>query len=137
MEMPIRRFCASMMRNRLVSFAAVGAIGFLIEALFLTLFAMQSKFEVAYGRLISFPLAVIATWVLNRRLTFKSDAAPLSESVRYILAQTAGALCNLAVFYVLTSSSVFMAKAPAVPLLFAAVVGLAINFMTSRIWVFR
>jgi len=115
----------------------VGVIGFLIEAGILTSFASQPSIGVFYGRFISFPLAVSVTWALNRKITFNSNNPPWIESARYFVGQLIGALSNLALFYTLISAFKSLAQTPIVPLFFAAILGLAVNFTISKKWAFK
>lgn len=131
------RLLPTLFQSRICRFAVIGSIGFAIEAAVLTVISTQSRFDVIYGRLLSFPMAVIVTWFLNRKLTFKSDTAPLAESIRYFSAQSFGALVNLGLFYMLVASFGFMAQFPILPLSFAAAAGLIVNYLTSRAWVFK
>ncbi|MBT8439171.1 MAG: GtrA family protein [Gammaproteobacteria bacterium] len=123
-------------RLRLLRFAVVGGVGFAIEAGFLTYFAAQPDIGPIKGRAISFPIAVMATWWLNRNLTFQSDNPPMVESLRYFLVQIVGAVSNLAVFVILVSSFRMLEQLPVLPLFLAAIVGLAINFILSSRMVF-
>lgn len=122
--------------SRLLRFSLVGGVGFAIEAIVLTYLAAVPAVGAMKGRLVSFPLAVLATWWLNRRLTFRSTNEPRRESFRYFLVQSLGALANLIVFTLLVALSPFLAEIPVVPLFFAALVGLLINFSLSKKFVF-
>lgn len=124
-------------KSRLFRFGLVGLVGFLIEASLLTYFANQPRVGPIYGRLISFPAAVFTTWILNRKITFKSKNSPGAESVKYLVVQTVGACANLILFYILVSRWTFFAQEPVVPLLIAAVLGFAVNFVLSKKLVFK
>lgn len=124
------------LKHSLVRFTIVGGIGFLIEAMLLTYFATVPSVGPIWGRFISFPLAVLATWWLNRTLTFKSTNDPGREGMRYFLVQIFGALANLAVFISLVSHFPSLQGIPVVPLFMAAIVGLIVNFVLSKKFVF-
>lgn len=130
-------FILYLLKSRLVRFSIIGAIGFFIEAAFLTYFVTQTTIGPMYGRLFSFPAAVLVTWGLNRKITFQSDNSPGSESLRYFTVQLVGALCNLGLFFVLVSSISMLAQEPVLPLFLAAILGLSVNFTLSRNWVFK
>jgi putative flippase GtrA len=122
--------------HRFIRFSIVGGVGFLIEAALLSYFAGVASIGVIKGRAISFPLAVAATWWLNRTLTFQSRNAPGREGFRYFLVQSLGALANLGVFYVLVTWFPSLRTSPVLPLFIAAIFGLALNFVLSRRFVF-
>jgi putative flippase GtrA len=84
------KFAASLLRHRFVRFSIVGGVGFLIEATLLTYFATVPGIGAIKGRAISFPIAVVTTWWLNRTLTFQSTNNPHRESFRYFLVQSLG-----------------------------------------------
>lgn len=132
----LRLLIEGVLKHSLVRFTVVGGVGFLIEALLLTYFATVPSVGPIWGRFISFPLAVLATWWLNRTLTFKSTNDPGREGMRYFLVQIFGALANLAVFISLVSHFPSLQGIPAVPLFMAAIVGLIVNFVLSKKFVF-
>lgn len=124
-------------KHRLTRFFTVGAAGFLIEASILTGLSTYCETGAFSGRLVSFPAAVLVTWTLNRKFTFKSTNSPGQESLRYFLAQCLGALCNLFLFFILIYNFDGLARVPIVPLFFSALLGLVVNFTLSKYWVFQ
>jgi putative flippase GtrA len=133
----MRYSLSSLFKNKLLRFGVVGLIGFFIEASLLSYFATQPDIGPIYGRCISFPVAVFTTWILNRKMTFQSSNSPGAESLKYLVVQTIGAFCNLALFYVLVSSWKYLAKEPVLPLFLAATLGFAVNFLLSKKLVFK
>ena len=131
-----RKFAASLLRYRFVRFSIVGGVGFVIEATLLTYFATVPGIGAIKGRAISFPIAVVTTWWLNRTLTFQSTNNPHRESLRYFLVQMLGAAANLGVFFALVSVFFSLRSIPAVPLFIAAIFGLLVNFTLSKKYVF-
>jgi putative flippase GtrA len=77
-------------------FVIVGAVGFCIDGG--VLYALIRCGVGPYAaRLVSFPLAVSATWYFNRSFTFASTNGGLTKSqqyARYFSIQIAGALTN-------------------------------------------
>ena len=130
------KFAASLLRHRFVRFSIVGGVGFVIEAALLTYFATVPGLGAVKGRAISFPIAVVTTWWLNRTLTFQSKNNPHRESFRYLLVQSLGAVANLGVFMVLVSAFPWLRSVPVVPLFIAAIFGLLVNFALSKKYVF-
>lgn len=124
------------LQQRIVRFAVVGGVGFLIEAALLSYFANVPGIGVIKGRAISFPVAVAVTWWLNRRLTFRSQNPPGRESLRYFVVQSIGAFANLGVFLTLVTLFPYLQALPVLSLFIAAIFGLALNFVLSRKFVF-
>jgi putative flippase GtrA len=91
---------ASSARTReIVRFLGVGSVGFVIDAgaLVALVHAGYSPFG---ARVVSFALAVTATWWLNRTWTFRRRAhrANGREFVAYVCVQCGGLALNYAVF---------------------------------------
>lgn len=131
-----QHWLARCLGHRFIRFTIVGGLGFLIEAILLSYFAGVASIGVIKGRAISFPVAVAATWWLNRKLTFQSRNHAGRESFRYFLVQSIGALANLGVFFILVTLFPSMRTSPVLPLFIAAIFGLALNFVLSRKFVF-
>lgn len=127
--------------RRFAAFVAVGTVGFCVDAGVLTALVNLGGVNPYASRIISFAVAVVATWALNRRFTFESDARSAKEHAseygRYFFIQMLGASANLVVY------SIFLLTWPqfvswlVVPLAFGSAVGLVINFVGSKLWVFR
>lgn len=120
-------------------FAAVGALGFVIDGGILTVLDSVYGMNLFYARCVSFAVAVTVTWYLNRRLTFVSELRNRagSEWGRYALVQGIGALLNMGVFFWLIVAFEALAVWPIVPLAIAASVALVFNFFGSRHVAFR
>jgi len=90
------------------------------------------------ARTLSFTVAVIATWLLNRMFVFDADAGGsiAAEYGRYFVTQVAGALSNLGVFVALIELIPGLAATPVVPLAAGAVLGAAVNYAGAALWVF-
>ena len=124
---------------RLLSFACVGAVGFVVDAGVLTFLVKIFGWNVYAARGVSFPAATIVTWALNRRLAFatRQSASKHHEYARYLLVQVMGAGINLACFSVLLVLYPWMNQLPVVPLFFGALVALLFNYAGSRYFVYR
>jgi putative flippase GtrA/SAM-dependent methyltransferase len=123
--------------SKLARFAAVGSIGFLIDASILTLLVNGVSFGHYSARAISFPLAVTATWYGNRRWVFEPTVRMSAEYARYFSVQIAGAVLNLGIYVVVIELVPSLAVWPVVPLAVGAAAGLCFNFVMSRAFVFR
>jgi putative flippase GtrA len=120
-----------------LSFAVVGAIGFVVDLG--ALYLMAPHLGWYGGRVASFIAAATATWLLNRHLTFRARPSGISvarEYAHYMLTMLGGALVNYAV-YVLTLHRVAGAWGPALGVAVGSCAGLVVNFLSARYWVFR
>jgi putative flippase GtrA len=121
-------------------FGLIGGVGFIVDGGILTILSSWFGANVYAARAISFPIATVVTWYLNRTFTFKTHAKPnisKEEYVRYLVVQIGGALLNLAVFIILIQFFTWMNKLPITPLAVGAVFGMIFNYTFSRIWVFK
>ena len=123
--------------QRVFRFAMVGGIGFAIEAILLSFLINVPAFGPIRGRAISFPIAVVATWWLNRTTTFHSKNEPRREVARYLLAQILGAGVNLGSYVALIYWIPKLAATPMIPFCLGAFLGLIVNFVLSKTFVFR
>lgn len=124
--------------RELALFSVAGTIGFVVDAgiLYLLLFSGVGYF---IGRAASFLCAVWVTWMINRRLAFRAVAATLTRNAgwRYLLAMSGGGLVNYASYcaaVILLPQGTWTALAGVA---IGSLLGLAVNFATARIWVFR
>jgi putative flippase GtrA len=124
---------------KMLAFAVVGAIGFLVDAGLLTL-SSRSGMNVYAARCISFSAAVLVTWLLNRIFVFGGTAAlggrKSAEYGRYLCVQVVGAAINLATFAAVLTIYPRLAAVPVLPLAAGAALGLVFNFAGARRWVF-
>ncbi len=125
--------------NQLWRFLLAGAFGFVVELLVVGLLTTHGWAALS-ARAVSFPLASLLTWLLNRHFAFREARActwpdMLREYRRYFSGQLVGALTNLAVFTLLVIS------VPTVGALMAltvgALFGLVVNYYLARKWAFR
>ena len=126
--------------RQVFSFASVGAIGFAIEAIVLTILVAQGV-DIYLSRGISFPAALTATWYLNRKHTFDNGrnsrfASLKSEYVTYFLIQGAGALLNLAVFSLVVFLLPQFKLIPIMPLAIGAGFAMVFNYSASKYFVY-
>jgi putative flippase GtrA len=127
--------------KRILGFATVGSIGFLIDAgvlLALTEYAAVNPFA---ARFVSFPVATIGTWALNRSFVFSTSATTLGQRAReygrYFGIQTLGAATNMLVYFVALLAFPPLMRWPVVALALGAAVGLLVNYSGSKRWVFK
>ncbi len=117
----------------LLSFAAVGGIGFAIEAVILTALTQFAAWSPWQARIPSFVTAVLVTWALNRRHTFAKRGLQRRtvEAFFYAVIQGGGAAINLAIFGACLALAPSVSAVPVIPLAVGAVGGFAFNFLVS------
>jgi putative flippase GtrA len=124
--------------SQFLRFGISGGIGFLVDVAVLYL-AMAAGANFYLGRGISFLCAVFATWQINRNFAFRASGS-LSlwqEWWRYLLAMLGGGVVNY------LSSAVAVALLPPSPLApmlgvaIGSIAGMTINFISSKLFVFR
>jgi putative flippase GtrA len=120
-------------------FGLVGAVGFLVDGGMLQALVGLGNWGAIQARLLSFPVAVFATWLLNRHFTFsRTNNGTASRSfARYVAVSLGGASINFLIYTVLVLSMAFMAALPIVPLAIASIVALAFNYFGSKHFAFR
>ena len=123
--------------KELLQFGMVGTIGFLVDSGTLLLL-MYFGLNPYWGRLGSFFIAVSCTWVLNRNFTFKAKKTTTlgTEWVKYLMANSLGAILNYGVYALLLSKVEFVAQWPVIGVAAGSIVGLLANYINSRVFVF-
>ena len=124
-----------MIGREISRFAVVGAIGFAVDAgvLYLMLHLGLGPY---LGRVVSFLAAATATWILNRRFTFKhliGKRASLQEWLRYLLLMGFGFCANYGVYVLVLGLLTDIGRlAPLIGVAAGSLAGMCINFVTSR-----
>ena len=125
------------------AFAAIGLIGFLVDAGVTYLGAKYLGLSPELARPPGFIVATIVNFALNRSITFRHARSPLTGSfMRYLLVASGGLAVNYAVYSacVFLAPSVGIAVTPAIlPLFIAAGSGVAmvLTFVGFRFFAFR
>lgn len=116
-----------------LSFLAVGAAGFLVEAVILTALTSWLEWSPWHARVPSFFAAVLITWSLNRRHTFAGRGMRRRslEAVLYTTIQGGGALVNLAIFAVALTAWPDLTRLPVIALALGAGGGFVFNYLMS------
>jgi len=125
-------------RAELARFAAVGAIGFVVDAAVLQLLVSAASWSPFAARAVSFPVALACTFTLNRLWTFRGLRLPLARAYgAYGAIQVVGALINLFVFSACVVLAPTLYERPVIALGIGATVALLFNFYATRSVVFR
>jgi putative flippase GtrA len=120
-----------------IRFGMVGTVGFIVDGGVLQLLVSWAGWGPITARLVSFPAAVLATWLLNRSITFRDEGPVLRSLGRYVVVSLGGAAVNFLVYTALILASPAMAALPIIPLAIASIIALAFNFLGSKHFAFR
>jgi len=124
--------------KELFFFGLVGVLGFIVDTA--VLYALKGALGPYYARAISFVVAVFATWLANRTLTFKakkSDMKKHAEFAVYFGLMLFGGAANYGAYAWLLLHNDWVLQNPIVGVAAGSLAGMSINFMTSRFIVFR
>lgn len=124
--------------RELRSFAVIGGLGFAVDAALLTALTQLAGWAPLQARIPSFLLAVMVTWLLNRRHTFAGRGLQRRslEAFFYLSIQVCGALLNFGVFGLCLEFFPRLIRMPVVPLAIGAIAGLIFNFATSNVMLY-
>jgi putative flippase GtrA len=124
--------------KQLAWFGVGGFIGFLVDAGVVQLLVSKLNTDPYVGRLFSFLCAATATWLFNRRFTFRQhgDYGLFGEWSRYVVAMSAGFAINYVAYALAVHYSEFVRTWPSVGVAIGSMPGAAANFLGARQWVF-
>jgi len=120
-------------------FCIGGVIGFVVDASILRLLVSGLGMDAYVARLVSFLIAATATWLWNRHNTFRGTRryGLLGEWSRYLLAMSGGFAVNYATYAALYTFFAIVQKYPELGVAAGSVSGLAVNYASSRWWIYR
>lgn len=124
--------------KELFLFGLVGVAGFLVDSG--VLYLLKASLGLYVGRLVSFFCAVIATWLLNRFMTFRQRHSGMTlsrEFQRYFLMMLGGGVVNYCVYAVLVYFSNTVADQPVWGVAVGSLAGMLVNYSLARIFVFK
>ncbi len=133
----------SQLKRQIPSFAAIGLLGYCVDAGITYLCAKHLGLSPELARPPGFIVATIVNFALNRAITFRHADAPLMRAfLRYWLVAGAGLVVNYAAYSacVVASPLVGVAVTPAILPLFVAVgsgVAMVVTFAGFRWFAFR
>ena len=125
-------------RRQFWRFGIAGGIGFLVDVGILYL-VLGLDLGYYLGRVASFLCATFATWQINRNFAF-ADGSGLSawrEWWRYLLAVLGGGLVNYLLFIVTVAALPPSAFLPVISVAVGSIGGMAVNFISTKMLVFR
>ena len=120
-------------------FVLAAAVGFVVDAGVLTALVRELGWGPWEGRLVSFPLAVTSTWLLNRRYAFRGTGRGdrRIEYAAYWAIQLAGAAVNFGIFGLCLHWAPVLAAWPFVPVAVGGIAAMLFNFAVARSTVYR
>lgn len=119
-------------------FVFVGMAGFAVDAGVLVICLKTASFHPLTARVISFSLAVLSTFELNRRWTFRTaKRSYLLQLSRYLSVQGVGFIFNIAIYAALYALRRSPFDSPLICLAVASGAALLINFTGAHFAVFR
>jgi putative flippase GtrA len=120
------------------SFTVIGAAGFAVDASVLYA-ALYLGLGLYAGRALSYLSAVTFTWALNRRFTFARSltVGRGTQWRRFAVSQLSGAVINLSVYASLVRMSHYCADHPVIGVAVGSLMGLTVNYLAARRYVFE
>lgn len=124
--------------SQMLRFAIVGSIGFFVDAGLLLLMLGYGLGPIM-ARAVSFPVALTATWALNRGFTFaeQRSANRGAEMLRYALCQIISAALGFGLYSLLVLTIDSFYQFPVMALVASAALSMISNFTLSHFFVFR
>ena len=122
-----------------IRFGFVGAAGFSVDYLVLHSLVELFGFTPISGRLVSFSVAVLATWLLNRSFTFRHPTShgPVRQALIYVAVQGVGGLANLGAYAATLAVAPELKHMLVIPLVVGSAAGLCLTFVGSKHIAFR
>lgn len=119
-------------------FILAGGVAFIVDAGLLQGLVAFMSVPPIIARVPSFSLAVLASWLINSKLTFASDTKRTPRQARaYVLSMIAGGLLNWIIYVAALTYLPIPADWPAIALFPAVAVSMIFNYMAMRFWVFK
>ena len=139
---PFSRFVRWLLRHSFARFAAVGTVGYMVDAAVLALDTRWLGMDPYSGRVLSIFVAMTFTWLGNRYLTFArrrahGAAGTAREWLKFIGANAVGGLINYSVYAALVHSGPPPWDDKYAAQFLGVLAGLLFNFTLSRFFVFR
>ena len=132
----------ALIRAQFLRFAMVGTVGFVVDESVLAIMHLLLGLGPIWARVISILCAMICTWWGNRTLTFPHAAARGSakaivfEWLRFITANSLGAVVNFSTYATLLRFAPAPFSNPYLATMCGVGIGMLFNFVTSRTVVF-
>lgn len=113
-------------------FAVVGTVGFLVDTAVLLTLARLLAVPPVPARVVSFLCAATATYLLNRRFTFRAAASSKGRWMHYVCLAALGAMINIGVYRAWIASGSQDAAQLVIGSALGSLAAMFFNFFTSR-----
>ena len=124
--------------KKFILFGLAGGAGFVVDTA--VLYALKGMLGPYGARAISFLCAVLTTWIINRMLAFKGQAAGVPiwrEFLHYLGAMILGGAVNYAIYAALVATVPLVAEQPVIGVAAGVAAGMFVNFFLADRLVFR
>jgi len=127
------------LRRELMLFAVSGVLGFVVDAGIVQFLVRELSADPYGARVISFLAAATTTWAFNRRYTFagRSSGSRRRELLRYLIAMAGGFALNYGAYAACVLFWPLVRQWPAIGVAAGSAAGAAVNFLSSKYWIFR
>lgn len=127
-----------MLRRHLLHFGVAGSIGFLVDAGLTQLLVVMAGAEPLLARVLGVAAAIAVTFSYNRSITFadRTGGALWPALLRYLAGNSAGLVANYSAFMICLSLWPWLRTWPALAVAAGALVGMSVNFVAARYFVF-
>lgn len=125
--------------RQLLQFGISGVAGFLVDAGIVALCTNTAGMTPIPSQAIAFSVAVTVTWMINRNWTFAEHASAKwrQEWIRYVAANSVGAVVNNLVFSLLIVTMTLFRNNPTYAVAAGSVAGMFFNFTSSKKLIFK
>ncbi|MHA2687703.1 GtrA family protein [Vibrio harveyi] len=125
--------------SRLLTFAMVGGVGFIVDTLIFMVLFQWAGVELMIARGLAFCVAATTTWLGNRCLTFSQSTKDraFNQWQKFMLSASISALPNFAVFKVTTLLLGTQGTTVYIALVMGILAGMVSNYLLSMHWVFQ
>lgn len=121
------------------AFVVVGTVGFVVDAAILSGLIYLYELNPYQARVISYIIALLVTWSLNSKWTFRNRVARKTHHEFYLYSaiQTIGVAINYGVYVWIISIFSWLFFNPVFALAVGSVVAMGFNYLTLRYIVFK
>lgn len=125
--------------RQLLLFSLVGGFGFIVDSAFL--YILKPCLGLYISRFLSFLIAVLVTWILNRMYTFNDlvdvKKGRAHEFVVYLFLMCIGGSVNILTYVVFIYNVKFVSEAPILGVAIGSLAGLVFNFISSKVFLYK
>jgi putative flippase GtrA len=118
-------------------FGMVGSVGFLFDTA--TVYGLRGPLGLYGAGMVAYLVAASVNWLLNRLWTFRgrNSGAAHRQWARFLFVNLGGFVLNRGTYATVIAFFPLAAAIPVIAVAAGAIAGLAVNFLSSRRFVFR